>query len=75
MSLAFVCAKEDEQGPERTHRTVGVMKRCTRCGKNAVAGYWCEEEDCGHEDTDPADQLTGHGEGKCELRPERVIAA
>lgn len=66
MSFAFVCAKEDEQGPERTHRTTGVMKICTRCGKQGVAGYWCDEEDCGYEDTDPADQLTGHGEGKCE---------
>lgn len=31
MNLAFVCAKEDEQGPERTHETAIAMKRCRRC--------------------------------------------
>ncbi len=66
MSFAFVCAKEDEQGPERTHQTSIVMKRCPRCRKQAVAGYWCEEEDCQHQDIDEADELTGHGEGHCE---------
>lgn len=68
MNLAFVCAKEDEQGPEHTHQTSIVMKRCTRCGEHAVAGYWCEEEGCEHQDTDPDDQLTGHGGGKCEIK-------
>jgi hypothetical protein len=64
MNLTFVCAKQEEDGWE-THKTVGVMRRCTRCDKNAVAGYWCDT--CEHEDVDPADQLTGHGEGKCEM--------
>ena len=67
MSFAFVCAKEDEQGPERTHKTSIAMKRCPHCRKQAVAGYWCLEEGCEHQDVDPDDQLTGHGEGKCEL--------
>jgi len=67
MNVAFVCAKEDEQGPERTHETAIAMKRCPRCRKQAVAGYWCMEEGCEHQDVDPDDQLTGHGEGKCEL--------
>lgn len=67
MNLAFVCAKEDEQGPERTHETAIAMKRCRRCRKQAVAGYWCMEEGCEHKDVDPDDQLTGHGEGNCEL--------
>lgn len=65
--IAFVCAKEDEQGPERTHETSIVMKQCPRCKKHAVAGYWCEEEGCGHEDVDPEDRMWGHGEGKCEV--------
>jgi len=68
MNLAFVCAKEDEQGPQdRTHETSIVMKRCPRCQVQAVAGYWCEEAGCEHQDVDPDDKLTGHGEGKCEL--------
>ncbi len=66
MGLAFVCAKEEEQGPDRRHATVIVMKRCPRCQKQAVAGYWCEEEGCEHEDVDAEEQLWGHGEGKCE---------
>lgn len=65
----FVCAKEEEDG-FGTHETVGVMRGCTRCGKQAVAGYWCDA--CGHEDVDSPDQLTGHGEGKCE--PAEVAA-
>lgn len=64
MNFAFVCAKEDEQGPDRTHQTSTVMKRCPRCGKHAVAGYWCEEEGCEHQDVD--DQLVGHGPDQCE---------
>lgn len=66
MNFAFECAKQpDGAWPEDQHETVGVMRRCTRCDRNAVAGYQCET--CGHEDVDPADQLTGHGEGKCAL--------
>ncbi len=72
LGLAFVCAKEDEQCPARIHQTSTVMKRCTRCGKRAVAGYWCEEEGCEHQDVDPDVQLAGHGEGKCD--PEEVSA-
>ena len=60
----FVCAKEDEDG-FGSHDTIGVMRRCTRCRKHAVAGYSCDT--CGHEDVDSPDQLTGHGEGKCEI--------
>jgi hypothetical protein len=66
MGLMFACDKEDEQGPERTHQTAFVMKRCPRCKKHAVAGYSCQEEDCGHEDIDPEDKLWGHGKDKCE---------
>jgi len=69
VSFAFVCAKEHEQGPETPHRTSIVMTRCPRCKKNAVAGYWCEEEGCEHMDTDAEDQLAGHGEGRCEVAP------
>lgn len=50
MSLAFICAKQDEQGPDRTHKTSIAMKRCPRCRKHAVAGYWCEEEGCEHQE-------------------------
>jgi hypothetical protein len=74
MNLAFVCAKEDEQGPDRTHVTSTVMKQCSRCGKFAVAGYWCEEEGCEYEDVDPADKLWGHGEGKCNPAPAESTA-
>jgi hypothetical protein len=66
VSLMFACAMENEQGPERTHQTVFVMKRCPRCRKHAVAGYQCDEEGCGHEDVDAEDQMWGHGEGKCD---------
>lgn len=66
MNLAFVCAKEGERGPERSHETSIVMKRCPRCQKYGVAGYKCEEEGCEHEDTNAEDQMWGHGEGKCE---------
>lgn len=66
MGLMFACAMEDEQGPERTHQTSFVMKECARCGEYAIAGYWCEEEGCGHQDVDAQDQIWGHGEGKCE---------
>jgi hypothetical protein len=72
MSVMFVCAMEEEQGPERTHETAVAMVRCSRCGKHAVGGYWCQEEGCEHQDVDPADKLTGHGEGKCE--PVEVTA-
>jgi hypothetical protein len=66
MSFAFVCAKQDDGAwPEDQHETVGVMRRCPRCDRNAVAGYQCET--CEHEDVDPVDQLVGHGEGKCEV--------
>lgn len=65
MSFAFVCDKEDRQSlDDPEHDTVGVMKFCPRCGQSTVAGYMCDT--CGHEDIDPADQLAGHGEGKCE---------
>jgi hypothetical protein len=70
MGLMFACAKEDEQGPERTHQTATVMKRCPRCKQYAVAGYYCDEEDCGHEDVDSEDKLWGHGEGKCDMAAE-----
>ncbi len=72
MNLMFACAKEDEQGPERTHETAIAMVRCSHCGKLAVGGYWCQEEGCEHKDVDPPDQLAGHGEGKCE--PAEVTA-
>ena len=66
MNLAFVCAKQDDDAwPDEQHETSMAMKKCRRCQKYAVAGYLCET--CGHEDTDPYDQLAGHGEGKCEL--------
>lgn len=70
MSFSFVCAKQDEQGPERAHETSTVMKRCLRCGKHAIAGYWCDEDDCQHQDTEREDQLTGHGPGKCEPKED-----
>lgn len=64
MNLAFVCAKQDDDAtPDEHHETSFVMKRCTRCDRHGVAGYQCET--CGHEDTDPAGSLAGHGEGKC----------
>lgn len=66
MSLMFVCAMEDEQGPERTHQTAAAMVRCSRCGKFAVGGYWCQEKGCEHQDVDSPDRLAGHGEGKCD---------
>ncbi len=66
----FVCAKEDEQGPERTHQTATAMKQCRRCGQFAVAGYMCEEEGCEHSDIDPDGQLAGHGEGHCEPKEQ-----
>lgn len=73
MSFAFVCAEQpDDAWPEDHHETVGVLRRCTRCDRNAVAGYICET--CGHEDTDPVDRLVGHGEGKCEITPAEVVA-
>jgi hypothetical protein len=65
MNMAFVCAKEDEDDfTNERHTTSFAMVRCPRCGKHAVGGYWCDT--CGHTDVDPADQLAGHGEGKCE---------
>lgn len=66
MSLAFVCAMEEEQGLERSHETAVAMVRCSRCDKQAVGGYWCLEEGCEHHDVDSPDKLWGHGEGKCE---------
>lgn len=66
MSLMFVCAKEDEQGPERTHDTSTVMVRCPRHRKHAVGGYWCQEEGCEHQ---RGRQLWGHGKGKCDPSP------
>lgn len=73
MNLAFVCAKQDDDAwPDELHETAFAMKRCTRCDRFAVAGYLCVT--CGHEDTTPADQLAGHGEGKCEARPAEVSA-
>ena len=60
---AFVCAKEHDDEFGDNHHTSFAMVRCTRCGKHAVGGYWC---DCGHDDVDPADQLTGHGPGHCQ---------
>ncbi len=63
MYLAFVCAKEDDEDCiADSHDTAIVMRRCTHCGDHAVAGYTC---DCGHEDLDPADHLSGHGVGNC----------
>lgn len=61
--MRFVCGKQDDDETDQQHQTSFAMVRCTRCGKHAVAGYLC---DCGHEDVDPTDQLTGHGEGHCE---------
>lgn len=62
MNIAFVCAMQDEWADDH-HETIFVMVRCALCDELAVAGYVCET--CGHEDVDPADQLWGHGPGKC----------
>jgi hypothetical protein len=62
LSLAFVCAKADED--DERHTTSTAMVRCPRCQRFAVAGYWCDT--CGHTDVDEPDELTGHGPGQCE---------
>lgn len=65
MSFAFVCAKQPEDAwPDEQHTTSTAMVKCSRCGKFAVGGYWCDT--CGHTDVDPADQLGGHGLGHCD---------
>jgi hypothetical protein len=64
--FAFVCSKqEDDAWPDEEHETSTAMRKCNRCNRYAVAGYICET--CGHEDTDPSDQLAGHGPDKCHL--------
>lgn len=73
MGIAFVCAKEDDDETGQKHPTVFVMKRCARCDAHAVAGYWCDLESCQHEDTDPEDQLVGHGPGRCEEKKDPPV--
>lgn len=64
MTVAFTCVNNLQFGPTNHHHTTFVMRRCTRCGQWATAGYQCLT--CDHEDVDPADKIPGHGPELCE---------